>query len=107
QVGRQPLRHRHRAGARAAAAVGDGEGLVQVHVHDVEPHVAGASHTQDGVQVGAVVVEQAADLVRGRGDLGDVLLEETEGVGVGEHDPGDVGVEALAEGGHVDHPTLV
>src|SRR5262249_1105956 len=52
------------AGPRAgpAPAVGDGERLVQVHVHDVKAHVAGPGHAENGVEVGAVVVEQPADV---------------------------------------------
>ena len=40
-------------------------------------------------------------------DLGDVLLEEAQGVGVGQHDPGHVVVETLAKGGHVDQTACV
>jgi hypothetical protein len=36
---------------------------VQVDVHDVEAHVAGQHLAEDRVQVGAVVVQQAAGLV--------------------------------------------
>ena len=69
QVGGQASRHRHRSRSGAAAPVGHRERLVEVHVHDVEAHVAGAGDPKDGVQVGAVVVEQPADLVGGGGDL--------------------------------------
>jgi hypothetical protein len=36
-----------------------GERLVEVVVDDVEPHVAGPGAADDGVEVGAVVVEEA------------------------------------------------
>ena len=88
--GRQGLADRDRAGAGAPAAVRGGEGLVHVHVDDVEAHVARAHDPEDGVQVGAVVVEKPADAVDGLGDLDDVLLEQAERARVGEHDPGDV-----------------
>ncbi len=98
----QALGHGHRSGAGPAAAVGGGEGLVQVHVDDVEAHVAGPDDAQDGVEVGAVVVQETADLVDGGGDLGDVLLEEAQRVRVGQHDAGHVLVEHRPQRGHVD-----
>jgi len=71
--------------------VGRGEGLVQVHVHDVETHVARSHGTQNRVEIRAVVVEQSSDLVHRRGDLGDLLFEQSERVRIGQHDAGDVG----------------
>ena len=75
---------------------------MRVEVHDVEAHVAGAADAEDGVDVGAVVVEQAAGLVHEPGDLGDVLVEHAEGVGVGEHEAGQVVVEQHLERLEVD-----
>ena len=80
QEGHEALGHGHRPGTRASPAVGGGEGLVQVHVDDVEAHVAGSHHAEDGVEIGAVVVQEPADLVHGGGDGGDVLLEQSQGV---------------------------
>ena len=91
-----------RTRARPSPAVGGGEGLVHVQVDDVEAHVAGPHDPQDGVQVGAVVVEQAADTVHGFGDLDDVVLEQAERARVGEHDPGHVVIEQCAQGVEVD-----
>jgi hypothetical protein len=59
-------------------------------VHDVEPHVAGAGSPHDGVEIGPVVVQEGAHLVHGGGDALDLLLEQTEGVRIGQHEPGDV-----------------
>ena len=53
------------------------------------PHLA-----QDGVEVGAVVVEQPAGLVDGAGDLSDAAVEDPHGARVGEHDAGGLGTEA-------------
>ena len=61
-----------------------------------KPMSPGRVDAEDGVEVGAVVVEQPAHLVHGGGDLGDVLLEQAERVRVGEHDAGHVVVEPLA-----------
>ncbi len=85
-----------------AAAMGRGERLVEVEVHDVETHVARPHPTDDGVQVGAVVVELRPDRVGGLGYLDDAALEEAEGVRVREHDGGDLGGEALLQGLEVD-----
>ncbi len=74
-----------RAGARTAAAVRRREGLVQVEVHDVDAEVAGAGDAEDGVEVGAVVVDQAASLVDDLHDLLDVLVPQAERVRVGDH----------------------
>ena len=69
---------------------GGSEGLVQVQVDAVEAHVAGADYAHNGVQVGTVVVAQTASLVDQAGDLQDVLIEDTYGVGVGKHQTGGI-----------------
>jgi hypothetical protein len=71
-------------------------------VHDVEAHVTGPDDAENGVEVGAVVVHQPADVVHGGGDLGDVLLEQAQRVGVRQHDAGHLLVQQRAQGGHVD-----
>ena len=77
---------------------------------DVEAHVAGPRVPHHGVEVGAVVVERAARLVDQAGDLGDVLVEEAERVGVGQHQAGDlagVGVDLRPQVVHLDPAALV
>ncbi len=74
---------------------------------DVEAHVARPGLTHDRVEVGAVVVEQAADLVDQRGDLGDVAIEDPEGVRVGQHQAGDVLVDLRTQILDVDATVLV
>ena len=81
------------APAGAAPAVGDGEGLVQIDVQQVDAEVAGAHLADHGVHVGAVAVDVAAHLVGQAADLGDLALEEAEGVGHGDHDRGAVVVQ--------------
>jgi hypothetical protein len=98
----QALGHGYRTGTGSSPAVGRGERLVQIHMDDVEAHVARADHPEDGIQVGAVVVQEPADLVEGGGDLGDVLLEQAEGVRIGQHDAGHVLVEHRPQCRHVD-----
>ena len=89
--------HADRTRAGTAAAVRGGEGLVQVEVHDVDAEVAGPGDAEDGVEVGAVVVDQPARLVDGRDDLLDVLVPEAERVRVGDHQPGGVGADRRAQ----------
>jgi len=61
------------------------EGLVEVDVHDVEAHIAGAAFAEQGVEVGTVVVHQAASLVNHLSNFQHARLEDAEGVGVGHH----------------------
>ena len=102
QEGYQALRDADRAAAGTAAAVGRGEGLVQIEVHDVEAHVARTHGAQERVHVGSVIIEQASATVHQRRDLLDVFLEETQGVGIGHHDAGNIRSEQGFEVLHVD-----
>ena len=76
--------------AGSAAAVRRGERLVQVDVHDVDARFAGAHLAEQGVQVGAVHVDEAARFVHDIRDLAELLLEQAERGRVGDHDGGDV-----------------
>jgi hypothetical protein len=67
--------------------MGRGKGLVQVQVHDVEAGVAHPQFAENGVQIGAVVVEQGVHLAAQGHDLGQVALEQAQGVRHGHHDP--------------------
>ncbi|MBS1221954.1 MAG: hypothetical protein H6R23_1574 [Proteobacteria bacterium] len=78
-----------------------GEGLVQVHVHHVEAHVAGPGLAENCVEVGAVVVEQATGGVNDGGDFLDVAFEHAQGRGIGQHQPGGLQSDRLAQGGKV------
>ena len=92
---RERRRQHHRPGARAAAAMRRREGLVQVDVHGVDAEIAGPHLADDGVEVGAVGIEVGAGRVHRLGDRHHVALEQPAGVGVGQHDGGDVGRELL------------
>ena len=93
--------------------MGRREGLVQIQVHAVKAHVAGAGMAHDGVQVGAVVVAQAAGLVDDAGNLQNVRVKQAQGVGVCQHQAGGVGAggrpqrvqihTAPGVGGHCHH----
>ena len=92
---RERRRQHHRTRARAAAAMRRREGLVQVDVHGVDAEIAGPHLADDGVEVGAVRIEIGAGRVHRLGDRHDVALEQAAGVGVGQHDGGDVRREML------------
>ena len=88
----------HRTAAGTAAAVGRGEGLVQVQVHAVKAHVAGTGMAHHRVQVGAVVVAQAACLVDNSGDFQNVRVKQAQRVGVGQHQAGGIGADGGFQG---------
>ena len=58
-------------------------------MHDVEAHVTWTALAEHCVEVGSIVVEQAAALVYKTCNLGNLCLEYTEGVGVCHHDAGN------------------
>ena len=88
-----------------AAAVRRREGLVQVDVHRVDAEIAGTHLADDGVEVGAVAIEERAGRVDRVGDRDHVGLEQAAGVGVGDHDRGDVGREMLLDRLEIDRPS--
>ena len=98
QVGHEYLANRDRARPRPSPTVRRRERLVGVDVHDVEAHVPRPAAAQDRVEIGAVVVQEPADAVDHACDLGDLLLEQAERVGVRQHEPGDVLVNELLQG---------
>ena len=73
---------------------------------DVETHVTRPGLTHDRVQVRAVVVQKSAGFVDQTGDLGDVLVEDTERVRVGQHQAGDVFIDLGPEVLDI-HPALL
>ena len=101
------LLHGYRAGAGSAAAVRSGKRLVQVQVHHVDAEIAGTRNARQRVHVGAVHIQQRALGVQDVRDLGDVFLEHAEGVGIGDHDPGDIFVHCARQGFGVHHAARV
>ena len=84
------MAYAHGACAGAAAAVGGGKGFVHVKVHHVKAHVAHPHLAQDGVHIGAVVVEQGVHAVEQLHNAGQVGFHEAQSVGAGHHDAGQV-----------------
>src|SRR5215472_5148601 len=87
--------------------MGGGERLVQVQVHDVDAEVAGPGLPDQGIHVGAVHVEEAAFLMEDLGDLVNLLFEDAESVGIGEHQAGNIFVHLGGQGADVDHAVRV
>ena len=59
--------------------MGRREGLVQVHVQDIEAHVTRFHLAENRIQIGAVVIQQAAGIVNGCRDLLDASVEHATG----------------------------
>jgi hypothetical protein len=81
--------------AGAAAAVGGGKGFVQVEMQHVHAGVTDVDDAHDGVHVGTVAVDQPPLGMNDVGHLTDIVLEQPQGVGVGDHDAGSVLVHEL------------
>ncbi len=80
---------------------------MQVQVHDVGAEVAGPDLADQRVHVGAVHIDQRALGVQHVGDLVDLLLEDAQRIGVGQHQRGDVFVHLRFQRGDVDHARRV
>ena len=107
QKGDKLLPHAHGARSGPTSAVGGAEGLVEVEVQHVEPHVSGTDLPQNGVGVGAVVVEQPSGIVHQGSHFGDLFFEESQGVGVGEHDARHPMVQEPPKGLKIDVAPVV
>jgi hypothetical protein len=103
----QVLGDADRARAGPAAAVGRAEGLVQVEVHHVDPDVARTHDPEQGVHIGAVAVHQPAAAVDDLDDLLDLLLEQAQRVGVGDHHADDLVADAAAQRVEIDVAAFV
>ncbi|SLC93874.1 Uncharacterised protein [Mycobacteroides abscessus subsp. massiliense] len=88
QVLREMAAHRDGPDARTASAVRDAEGLVQVQVAHIATEMPRAGKPHKGVQVRTVHVHLSPGIVHGRADVGDVVLVDTVGGRVGDHDRG-------------------
>ncbi|OQA44953.1 MAG: hypothetical protein BWY50_00264 [Spirochaetes bacterium ADurb.Bin315] len=80
----------YRSAARAAAAMGGGERFMKVEVEHVEAHVAGTDLAHDRIEVRPVIVQQGSRFMDRFADCKDILFKKPEGVGVGQHEGGDL-----------------
>ena len=70
---------------------------MQIEVHHVDTEIARPGIAQNGVEIGAVVVDEAAGFMNDIDDTVEVLVPETEGIRISNHQSGsvrpDVGLE--------------
>ena len=75
---------------------------MQVHVDDVKTHIAGTHLAEDGIQIGAIVVQQTTCLVDEGGNFLDLALEHTQRGRVGQHNAGGLRSNSLSQRLHID-----
>ena len=80
---------------------------MQIQVHQVDAEVAGTHFADQRVHVGAVHIKQAAFSVHDVGDLVNLLLENSEGVGIGQHQRGDFFIHLRGKRGHIHHALCI
>ena len=103
----QVLLDRHWAGAGAAATVGRRKSLVQVEMHDIGAEIARPRDADQRVHVGAVHVELRALRVQDFRDARDLLFEDAERVGIGEHQRGDIFIDGAGQLVDIHHAERV
>src|SRR5207247_8905684 len=81
-----PVSNAGRARPRTSAGMGGREGLGQVEVDDVQIYFARRRAAQDGVEVRAVVVQEATRVVHDLRNVQDMLFEDPEGVRIRQHE---------------------
>ena len=107
--GAREIRHQRVSGPdrtrpRSAPAMRRRKGLVQVKVHHVKAQLAGLDDAHERIKVGAIPVDEAASLMHAPAHLDHVLVKQTQGVGIGEHNPRELVVQVWLEGGQVHIP---
>ncbi len=80
---------------------------MQVVVQDVEAQVARPHDAQQGVHIGAIPIDQSAAGVDPLDHFQNVLFEQPQRVGVGEHQPGHRLVALGLQRGQIDVASLV
>ena len=107
QVRSQRSAHRDGTSAGAPCPVRPGEGLVHVVVHHVDAEIARPGDAQNGVHVGAIEVDERAPAVQHLGHGGDLVVEQAEGVRVGDHEHRRPLVELGFEIDEIDQPAVI
>ena len=101
-IGCQLGGQRDRAAAWPAAAMRGREGLVQIEVQCVDAELGGQHPPDDRVEIGTVAIEERAGAMHRGGDVEDLVLEQAAGVGVGQHQRGDIAAELRLQRGQID-----
>ncbi|MPN24717.1 hypothetical protein SDC9_172119 [bioreactor metagenome] len=80
---------------------------MQIQVHHVEPHVPRAGDAQDGVHVGAVVIQQAARFMHHVRDFSDIGIKQPQRIGVGQHESGHLFIQQPGQSLQIHEPAFV
>ena len=80
----------HGTAAGTSPAVRGGKRLVQIQVKHIDSHLAGAGITHEGIEIGAVHIDEATLLVDNLGDLLDMGFKDPHGIGIGQHQTGNL-----------------
>ena len=99
--------HTNRPGTRSTTAMRGGEGLVQVVVHDIDAKLTGLGYPQQGVHIRAIAIHQTTGLMHDGGDIAYILIEQTQGVWVGEHETSEGLVTFCLQGFQIDIAALI
>ncbi len=106
EEGFEAFSDRDGAGARPSSAMGRREGLVQVEMEDIDPHLPRFEHTEHGVHVRTVAVDESPTSMDDFRDLDDMGFEEAERVGVRDHEGGDLFVHETFDRLRFEDPPL-
>ena len=107
QVVSQEFLDAHRGSARTSAAVWGGECLVKVQMNHIEPKIPWTDEPHESIKVCPIVVQETSASMHEFGNLRDVLLEQSHGVRVGQHDGRHRIVHELVQRIHVDPASLI
>ena len=99
--GRQRFRQHHRPRARAAAAMRRRKSFVQIDMHRIDAEIGRPHASDDGVEIGAIAIEIGAGFMHVLGDGNNIALEQAAGVGIGQHDGGDIGPQFGLQSGTI------
>ncbi len=80
---------------------------MQVEVHDINAQVTWAGNAENGVEVRAIVIDEAARLMDDVDHPLDVLIPESKRVGIGDHQSGGVRADQLAHGVDVSVSSII
>ncbi len=61
---------------------------MQVEVHDIKAEVAGTNDPKQGVEVGAIAINQTAGFVHQADHFDDIFIKEAQRVGISQHQAG-------------------
>ena len=76
---------------------------MQVQVHHINAEVARTRLADQRVHVGAIHIKQPAFFVQDVGNFMDLLLKNSQRVGIGQHQAGDIFIHLCFQRADIDH----